>query len=138
MEWLNIYLNVFKKSYAKFDGRATRKEFWVFTLFNGIVGFLLSTIDKIIGLSLYSAPAMMPDGTVENVVILGVLYTIYTLAALIPAIAITTRRLHDTDRSGWWQLLYLTIIGGIVVLIFLVLDGTIGKNRYGEDPKGRA
>ena len=62
---------------------------------------------------------------------------IYTLAVLIPTIAVTVRRLHDTDRSGWWFLIiFLPLIGAIAFLVFMCLDGTQGDNQYGPNPKG--
>jgi uncharacterized membrane protein YhaH (DUF805 family) len=67
---------------------------------------------------------------------LGLLSGLYTLAVLLPSIAVTVRRLHDTDRSGWWILLgFIPIIGGIILLVFYVLEGTRGPNRFGPDPK---
>ena len=67
----------------------------------------------------------------------GVLSGIYGLAVMIPGLAVTIRRLHDTDRSGWWWLICLIpIIGVIVLLVFLATDGTSGQNQYGPDPKG--
>jgi uncharacterized membrane protein YhaH (DUF805 family) len=68
----------------------------------------------------------------------SVVYVIIVLALLVPSIAVTIRRLHDTNRSGWWWLIaFIPILGGLVLLIFAVLDGTPGDNRYGPDPKGR-
>lgn len=66
----------------------------------------------------------------------GVLGGLYTLAVLIPSLAVSVRRLHDTNRSGWWLLLLLIpLIGALVILIFTVQDGTPGENTYGADPK---
>jgi len=67
---------------------------------------------------------------------IGTLGAIYSLAILIPSLAVSIRRLHDTDRSGWWCLLgFLPLIGAIVLLIFFVMDGTPGDNRFGPSPK---
>ena len=64
------------------------------------------------------------------------LSTIYTLAILIPSISVATRRLHDVDKSGWWQLLhFILIIGSVVILIWMLKPGTTGSNRFGDDPK---
>lgn len=113
MEW---YLAVLKK-YAVFNGRARRKEYWMFFLLNLIFTLLLGAVDGILG-----------------TVVLGF---IYSLAVLIPSIAVGVRRLHDTGRTGWWLLISLIPIIGILVLIyFMVSDGTLGHNEYGPNPKG--
>ncbi len=120
---MNWYLGVLKK-YAVFDGRARRKEYWFFALFNLIAMIILSMVDATIGT--YD----MESG-------FGVLSTIYGLAVLLPSIGVGIRRLHDTDRSGWWLLIaFVPLIGGIVLLIFAVLDSTPGDNRFGPNPKG--
>ncbi len=119
MHW---YLKVLK-NYVGFSGRARRKEYWMFTLFNAIAIILLSIIDGII------SSANSQSG-------FGMLSSIYLLAVFLPSIAVTTRRLHDTDRSGWWQLLMLIpVIGTVVLLVFTAMDGTRGDNRFGPDPK---
>lgn len=64
----------------------------------------------------------------------GVLYGLYSLAVLIPTIAVAVRRLHDTDRSGWWLLLCFVPLGGLVIIVFVILEGTAGENRFGENP----
>lgn len=119
---MNWYLEVLKK-YAVFNGRARRKEYWLFFLFNIIICVVLGLIDGIIGTS----------GATGSIGLFGGLYL---LAILIPGIAVSIRRLHDTGRSGWWVLIGLVpIIGGIVVLVLMVLDGTPGENQYGKNPK---
>jgi uncharacterized membrane protein YhaH (DUF805 family) len=119
---MNWYVQVLKK-YADFSGRARRKEYWLFILFNILISLVLTAIDFMIGT--YSASLGM-----------GLLGGIYACAVLIPAIAVTVRRLHDTDRSGWWFLLVLIpIIGPIVLLVFMIIDGTPGSNRFGPSPK---
>src|SRR5829696_10017381 len=116
------YLEVLKK-YAVFDGRARRKEYWMFFLINVVISVVLILIDLLIGI-------FSPQGGV------GLLQGLYSLAVLIPSIAVTVRRLHDTDRSGWWILIALIpFIGGIVLLIFMVLDSQPGVNQYGPNPK---
>ncbi len=121
---MNWYLKVLK-NYAVFGGRAQRKEYWFFTLFNMIFGFVLGFVDGIVG------AINLETG-------LGILSGIYALAVLIPGIAVSVRRLHDTDRSGWWLLIALIpIIGVIVLLVFMVLDSKVGANQYGENPKGQ-
>ena len=119
---MNWYLEVLKK-YAVFSGRARRKEYWYFVLFNVIIAVVLGGVDRVIGTS-HGA------GT-------GLLGSIYSLAVLLPGIAVTVRRLHDTDRSGWWLLIGLIpIIGAIILFIFVLGDSTPGENQYGPNPKG--
>ena len=120
---MNWYLGVLKK-YAVFSGRARRKEYWMFFLFNIIFSIVLTVIDTM-------------TGTVNPMYGLGLLGALYTLAVLIPGIAVGVRRLHDTDRSGLWLLIgFVPLIGVIVLLVFFCLDGTPGENRYGPNPKG--
>ena len=120
---MNWYLEVLRK-YLVFEGRARRKEYWFFVLFNIIIAMILAIIDSTIG-------TLNPETGV------GLLSGVYSLAVLIPTIAVAIRRLHDTDRSGWWLLILLVpIIGGLVLLVFFVLDGTPGSNQFGPNPKG--
>ena len=119
MTW---YVEVLKK-YAVFEGRARRKEYWYFVLFNTLITIGLGIIDGATGL--VSAEAGV-----------GLLSGLYTLAVLIPSIAVSVRRLHDTNRSGWWLLISLVpLVGAIVLLVFLVLDSQPGENQYGANPK---
>ena len=119
MSW---YLEVWKK-YAVFGGRARRKEYWMFFLINLIISVVLIAIDNLIG-------TFSPQASV------GLLESIYSLAVLIPSLAVTVRRLHDTGRTGWWILIGLIpVIGGIVLLIFMLLDSEPGSNEYGPNPK---
>ncbi|APG28665.1 hypothetical protein A7E78_12980 [Syntrophotalea acetylenivorans] len=118
---MNWYLDVLKK-YFVFQGRARRKEYWMFTLFNMLVYIALMIIEGILG--------MGGEGG------LGLLSTLYTLAVLLPALGVSVRRLHDTGRSGWWLLIGLVpLIGGIVLFIFMVLDSQPASNQYGPNPK---
>jgi uncharacterized membrane protein YhaH (DUF805 family) len=120
---MNWYLEVLKK-YTVFDGRAELKEYWWFSLFSFFIIIILSVIDIV-------------TGTFNVNVGLGLLGGIYTLAVLIPSIAVSVRRLHDTDRSGWWFLINgIPLIGVIVFLVFTGQDGTPGDNQYGSNPKG--
>lgn len=116
---IDNYVGVLKK-YAEFGGRATRREYWMFFLVNILI---------MIGFNLLSGAL---DSTLIQV--LGILYI---LAILVPSIAVYVRRLHDTNHSAWWILLSLVpIVGGIILLIFLVTDSQAGDNRYGANPKG--
>lgn len=98
-------------------------EYWYFVLFNILASIVLGAIDGLLGTSGSGMGA-------------GLLSGIYGLAVLIPSLAVTVRRLHDTDRSGWWILIVLVpLIGTIVLLVFALLEGTPGSNRYGPNPK---
>jgi uncharacterized membrane protein YhaH (DUF805 family) len=117
------YLEALKK-YAVFSGRARRAEYWYFVLFNIIVAVVLSLIDTLLG-------------TFNFMQGVGLLSGLYALAVLIPTLAVTVRRLHDIDRTGWWIFINLIpLIGFIVLLVFAVTEGTPGSNRYGPNPKG--
>jgi len=119
---MNWYLTALKK-YAVFAGRARRREFWFFTLFNTLIVVALAMID-------------MFTGTFDEDVGLGLLSGVFAVATIAPSIGVTVRRLHDTDRSGWWYLLgFVPLIGVLVVLVFMCLDGTPGSNRFGPNPK---
>jgi len=117
---MNWYLEVLKK-YAVFDGRARRSEYWYFTLINIAAALVLAVLDAIIrkvtGLGF------------------GLLGTAYSLAILAPAIGVSIRRLHDTNRSGWWLLLALVPLVGLVLLWFMAQDSEPAQNRYVPNPK---
>ena len=103
--------------YATFGGRASRSEYWYFTLFAWLVAIAALILDG----ALFNSPG-------------GAFYAIVTLANLIPSIAVSVRRLHDTDRSGWWWLImFVPLIGIILLLIWYCSRGTQGANRFGED-----
>jgi len=118
MEWMLLPL----KRFAEFNGRSRRKEYWMFFLFSILVGIAASAIDiAVFGFSFED------NGPVNGLA---------SLVLLIPSLAVSVRRLHDTGRSGWWFLLiFAVIIGWIVLLIFFVSDGESGTNQYGLDPK---
>ena len=148
MSW---YLLAFKK-YSTFSGRSRRQEYWMFFLFNVIISIVLALLDQLLGLKLTS----------EGINNTGVLGVIYSLATFVPGLSIAVRRLHDTNRSGWFLLMpiapyilvilglilrgfgsILIIIGGLAVLglailliVWLATEGTSGENQYGSDPKG--
>jgi uncharacterized membrane protein YhaH (DUF805 family) len=111
------------KKYAVFSGRSRRKEYWYFVLFVVIITIALNVIDSLFGTHHRASGA-------------GLLSSIFSLAILIPSIAVSVRRLHDIDRTGWWVLISLVpLVGWIVLLIFHVQDSTPGTNRYGPNPK---
>lgn len=109
------------QKYADFTGRAQRAEYWWFAL----AIFLISLVLTIVDVALF-------EGAVEDI---GVFSTIFGLATMIPSFAVGARRLHDINRTGWWQLLWLVpVVGWIVLLIFLVSKGDVGENPHGADP----
>lgn len=118
---MNWYLAVIKK-YADFEGRARRKEYWMFILFNILISFAIGIIGALLGKS----------GGIISVSLSG----LYSLFIFIPSIAVTVRRLHDTNRSGWWILIGLIpFFGAIILFIFMILDSDPNANAYGENPK---
>lgn len=113
---MNWYIEAWKK-FAVFAGRAGRKEYWYFVLINIFVNVLLGVIAAI------SSKAG------------GVLLGLYTVAVLVPWLAITVRRLHDTNRSGWWFFAGLIpVVGSIVLLVFMVQGSQPNENQYGPIP----
>jgi uncharacterized membrane protein YhaH (DUF805 family) len=113
MEW---YLKVLK-NYVVFQGRARRKEYWMFCLFSLIVTIVLAILQTIAG---------MPS----------VLTGLYSLVTLLPSLAVAVRRLHDTGRSAWWILIGLIpLVGGIILLVFTCQDSQENDNQYGPNPK---
>lgn len=121
MSW---YLAVLKK-YATFSGRARRKEYWMFQLFNICIILLLYILALVVGAN---------GGAAFTVVY--IIYVIYALAIIIPSLAVTVRRLHDIDKSGgWFFISFIPFIGGIWLLVLTCTEGTHGSNSYGPDPK---
>ena len=119
---MNWYLYVLK-NYATFSGRARRKEYWMFFLFNVLISLGLGVLDVVAGT--YSVEYET-----------GFFSGLYSLLVLIPSIAVGVRRLHDTNRSGWWIVISLIpIIGVLVLFVFTCLDSQPGTNRFGANPK---
>ena len=119
---MNWYLKVLKQ-YADFSGRARRKEYWMFVLFNMIFTIVAMILDNVLGI------AMEGIGY-------GPLYGLYALAMLIPGLAVAVRRLHDVGKSGWMILIALIpLIGSIWLLVLMVTDSNAGENQYGQNPK---
>ncbi len=121
---MNWFLMALKK-YAVFSGRARRAEYWYFALFSFIISVLLWVIGGILA-KISGAPWM------------ALLGFIYWLAIIIPSIAVSIRRLHDTDHSGWWILIGFVPIVSLILLYFMVIDGNQAENKYGPNPKGAA
>jgi uncharacterized membrane protein YhaH (DUF805 family) len=107
--------------YATFAGRARRKEYWMFTLVSCLFQLGLTLVDS-----------LMSGSSFATALDSGTLNTVYSIGVLLPSLAVGVRRLHDSDRRGWWILL------PIANLVFLCQDGTRGENRFGADPKARS
>ncbi|MDG2455942.1 MAG: DUF805 domain-containing protein [Bacteroidia bacterium] len=119
---MNWYLKVLKQ-YADFSGRARRKEYWLFFLFNMIFAFLAAIIDNVVG-------------TASPELGYGIFYGIYGLAMFIPGLAVGVRRLHDVGKSGWILLIALIpLIGAIWLLVLCLTDSQQESNKWGENPK---
>lgn len=121
-------LKAFWSNYRNFKGRARRSEYWFIQLFLVATNLAAAAIDL----------ALM-DGDVDRFIANGgggIVGLIWILATIVPALAVLVRRLHDTNRSGWWALIGLVpIIGTIAILVFTVTDSTQGDNRYAASPK---
>jgi uncharacterized membrane protein YhaH (DUF805 family) len=119
---VNWFITALKK-YAVFSGRSRRSEYWYFGLFYLIIYVLLAIVDGI-------------AGTYNEMSSVGLLTGIFMLGVLIPSLAVSVRRLHDTDRTGWWLLIGLIpLIGAIILIVFSVQDSGAGTNRFGPNPK---
>lgn len=117
--------------YATFSGRARRSEFWYFYLFILLVELIFTFLITLI--------TILGDSRVSNLLfnLLFGIYSIFNLAVLVPSLALTWRRLHDTGHSGGYYFLGLIpLVGGIILLVWFCTDGQRGPNRYGPDPKG--
>ena len=119
---MNYWLECWSKKYAVFAGRARRKEYWMFVLFNVLIGM---AIGFVMGLF----------GAVENIRIVN---NLICLAALLPGLSAGVRRLHDIGKCGWWMLIALVpIVGPLVLIVFFCRDSQQGDNAYGANPKGK-
>jgi uncharacterized membrane protein YhaH (DUF805 family) len=143
MEWMFMPL----RKYADFSGRARRKEFWMFFLLNFIVSMLLFVLlfaslpwSEMMAAS-QAQQAGMPYGGPQPepgamFFFVFAIYMLWVLVTLLPTLAVSVRRLHDQDKSGWFYLLNFVPFGGIVLIVFYFMEGTRGPNQYGPDPKG--
>ena len=119
--------------YFDFAGRSRRKEYWMFFLLNLIIITVMTTVLFSLGFSM--DPYAASSGGPVTWLIFAVL-GLYSLIVLIPSIAVQVRRFHDQDKSGWFVLInFVPYIGGLIVLVFMLLEGTRGPNKYGPDPK---
>lgn len=120
---MKYYLLAFKK-YLQFSGRSNRSEYWYFVLFHVIFVIVALILDTVMGSSLAGTPY-------------GMIYLLYVLVTFLPGLALTVRRLHDTEKTGWWVLIsIIPIIGSIWLIVYLATEGTKGENKYGPDPNG--
>ena len=110
------FVDVLRNKYADFNGRARRSEYWYFVLFNFLIGTAVGVVTGLIGIDWLSY--------------------IYSVALLVPGIAVGVRRLHDVGKSGWWLLIsFIPLIGGIWLIILMAKEGDHGNNAFGPDPK---
>lgn len=118
MDMMIEYYKQYWQNYVKFDGRARRSAYWYPVLCNFIVALVLALLAKLVPF-------------------LGILTTIFSLAALLPSLGVAVRRLHDVGKAGWWLFLGLVpLVGGIVLLVWACTDSNPGENQYGPNPKG--
>jgi uncharacterized membrane protein YhaH (DUF805 family) len=123
---MNYYLKVLQ-NYATFSGRARRREFWYFALFNMIFIILAMVLDRVLGTTLKMGGVETPYGYI---------YLLYVLVLFIPGLAVSVRRLHDVGKSGWMYLIVLIpIIGAIWLLVLFFTDSNTESNKWGENPK---
>lgn len=121
---MNYYVDVLKK-YVEFNGRARRKEYWMFALINIVIMIAIAIVENVAGIA-------GEDGS-------GLISNLYSLAVLLPSLAVGARRLHDIGKSGWWLLInFIPIIGWIWILVYFCRDSQPGDNEYGPNPKGAA
>jgi uncharacterized membrane protein YhaH (DUF805 family) len=110
------------RNYVTFSGRASRSEYWYWVLFAILGALVTGILDR----ALFDVSSVSP------------LNAIFGLVLFLPGLAVAVRRMHDIDRTGWWILISLTIIGVILLIVWACMKGTIGPNRYGPDPLGGA
>lgn len=118
MEFMRWYLKCIKQHYADFNGRASRQEFWMYTLVNVLIYVVVAAVFSAIGLRFVAG--------------------IYALATLLPSLAVGARRLHDIGKSGWFQLISIIPIVGLYLIVLYATEGQKGINKYGAEPKAGA
>ena len=128
---MEIYLKVIKENYVNFNGRARRKEFWIFQLFLIIISTICFVLDNILGtvITIDAGPA----GLISSPY--GWLYFLCGIFHFLPSLSVLVRRLHDVGKSGWWQLIAFTIVGLIPLIIWLATEGTKKNNSHGKSIK---
>ena len=127
MDFMTAVKKVLQENYLNFEGRARRSEFWWFQLFV-IVGYI------VVGVLFGVLGAVLGD---TGATIGSLLYAVFGLGVLLPALAVSVRRLHDIDKSGWWLLIDLVpLVGPILLIVWFCSAGTAGQNKFGSDPVG--
>lgn len=131
-DFIKWFLICVKEKYAVFDGRARRKEYWIFSLWMCLLGFITGAADEFFGLYVFRRP-----DDIYGLAGVGLTNTVASLALLVPGLAVSVRRLHDVGKSGWFLLLMLIpVLGWLYVLYLTVKDSMPGGNRFGPNPKG--
>ena len=124
---MKYYFNVLDK-YTIFTGRTSRKEYWMFILFNFLISGIAILIDNLIGTTIQT--------DYGDTLPYGYIYMLYVLALIIPSIAVSVRRLHDVGKSGWFMLLALIpVIGSIWFIVLILSNSNQWDNKYGANPK---
>lgn len=142
-ELTNNFKNIFTNNYANFNGRADRSEIW---LFNAVLYFIYLVVYMLmypfIIIASFTSSIASRDmsaynqSTLTGILVMYGVFFLLILPFIIPSLALGVRRLHDTNRSGWYLLLNLIpLVGGLIVTVLLCIDGDRGSNQYGEDPK---
>ena len=122
---LNHFTNAIKFQYADFSGRAGRREFWSYAACYAVIHFVIAEL----GIHFSTGLETMQ---VSSIIVVGIM-SLLSLALVCPTLAITIRRLHDTDRSAWWMLVCLIpALGAITLLVLLAFHGFQGNNKYGS------
>ena len=128
MEW---FLKVVRDNYSNFNGRAHRKEYWMFFLFYTIFAIIAMVADNILG-----TVFTVGEGYYAESIGYGWIYVLFMIALLVPTIAVMVRRLHDIGKSGWWWLInFIPLVGAIWFLVLMCKDSNPGDNKYGPSPK---
>lgn len=130
---MEIYLRVLKENYVNFNGRARRKEFWMFQLFLIIITGICTVLDNVLGTVLTVDAS--PVGLGLIVLPYGWLYFLCGIFHFLPSLSVLVRRLHDVGKSGWWYFIGLIPIVNFWLLYLLCKDGDNGENSYGNNPK---
>lgn len=108
------------QNYVVFEGRSRRSAYWFWALFTGLISLAISIV-----------------GGADNSGFFAILSSLWSLAVLLPTLAVAVRRLHDTNRSGWFLLLgFIPLVGAIILIVFFAQDSLPGENRFGANPKG--
>jgi uncharacterized membrane protein YhaH (DUF805 family) len=127
MDFVSAVKKVLQENYMNFEGRASRSEYWWFLLFVILAEVAIAILAGVLG-------GILGDAGTEFGMLL---YAVFGLAVILPALGVTVRRLHDTDRSGWFIFIGLVpVIGPILLIVWYCTSGTPGANRFGANPLG--